>query len=101
MTQRLERAVADSPADETEIAWIEVRRNREETSRRRREGNQAAHAAHGSHDAHGSDLAERRERTILVRVVERGRTGTFRTGSADPSDLEAAVREALAQARLE
>lgn len=85
MSERLARAVADSPADETEIAWIEVRRNREETARRRRDDPEAA---------------ERRERTILVRVVERGRTGTFRTGSADPGDLEAAVREALAQARL-
>jgi len=85
---RLDRVLATSPADLTEIAWIEVRRCREDT-RTRRDGR-----------PDGASGMARCERTVLVRVWERGRAGCHRTGVATVSELEAAVREALAQARL-
>jgi PmbA protein len=81
MLSRLSRVVEASPADATEIAWIEARRDRLGTGKRRRDG-------------------ERRERTLLVRVRESGRSGFHRTGEATVSELENAVRIALAQARL-
>ena len=82
MAERLERALADAPADETDIVWLEVRRGQESLGRRRTEG------------------AEAQERTLLVRVRESGRTGLHRAGSAEPAEIARAVREALAQARL-
>ncbi len=82
MVSRLERVVETSPADSTELTWIEAVRHLESNGKRRR------------------DTFERRERTIFVRVRERGRLGLHRTGSAGVSDLETAVRQALANARL-
>lgn len=79
---RLERALAASPADATEIAWLEVQRGQDSNSRRRR------------------DTYEHRDHTLLIRVRESGRTGFHRTGALEPADLENAVRHALAQARL-
>ncbi|HTQ78943.1 MAG TPA: metallopeptidase TldD-related protein [Thermoanaerobaculia bacterium] len=81
MLARLDRVLAASPAEETEIAWIEVRRSHEEAGRRRSSG-------------------ERRERLLFVRVRESGRIGFQRTGEATVSEIENAVRTALAQARL-
>jgi predicted Zn-dependent protease len=99
MTARLERALASSPADRTEIVWIEARRTAVAAGRGRREAARAPDAATagGRADAAGSP---RRERSLLVRVRQSGRTGLHRTGSAGASDLENAVRDALAQARL-
>lgn len=82
ITDRLERLLAGSPADHTEISWLEVRRGQESNGKRRR------------------DSYELHERSVLVRVRESGRTGSHRTCVANLSDLENAVREALAQARL-
>jgi PmbA protein len=80
MLARLDRVLTASPADETEIAWLEVRRGRE---------------------GMGKTLdGERRERTLLVRVRESGHAGFHRTGESTISELENAVRMALAQARL-
>ena len=79
---RLERALAASPADATEIAWLESQRGQDSNSRRRR------------------DTYEHRDHTLLIRVRESGRTGFHRTGVIEPADLENAVRHALAQARL-
>jgi len=84
MLARLDRVLAASPADATEIAWLEMRRGREETGRQR-----TAESPGGF-----------RERTLLVRVREAGRAGFHRTGFATVSELENAVRMALAQARL-
>jgi predicted Zn-dependent protease len=81
IVSRLEHALAGSPADATEISWLEVRRGQESTGRRR-------------------DSYELHERSVLVRVRESGRTGMHRTSTSTRSDLENAVREALAQARL-
>jgi predicted Zn-dependent protease len=39
------------------------------------------------------------ERTIAVRVIDRRRVGSYRTGSTTPSELDEAVRLALAQSR--
>jgi predicted Zn-dependent protease len=82
MVARLARVVAGSPADATEISWLEVRRGQESNGKRRRES------------------FEYRERSVLVRVREAGRTGCHSTSAAGLSDLENAVRDALAQARL-
>jgi predicted Zn-dependent protease len=81
MLARLERLVASSPADSTEAAWVEVRRGEASS------GPEAPPSA-------------RRERTILIRVRQSGRTGLHRTGSAGASDLDNALRDAMAQARL-
>jgi predicted Zn-dependent protease len=82
MLTRLDRALAHSPAEETEIVWIEARRGQESNGKHRR------------------DSFETPERTLLIRVRESGRTGLHRTSAAGLSDLENAVREALGQARL-
>ncbi|HSS79474.1 MAG TPA: metallopeptidase TldD-related protein [Thermoanaerobaculia bacterium] len=79
---RLEQLLAGSPADETEISWLEVRRGQESNGKRRR------------------DTYELHERTVLFRVRESGRTGLHRTSVSTLSDLENALRDALAQARL-
>jgi len=79
---RLERIVSGSPADATEVAWIETRRCQESNSKRRR------------------DCFEHFERTILIRVRESGRFGLHHTSAGDISDLENSLRDALAQARL-
>jgi predicted Zn-dependent protease len=79
---RLERIVSGSPADATEVAWIETRRCQESNGKRRR------------------DSFEHFERTILIRVRESGRFGLHHTNTGDLSDLENSLRDALAQARL-
>jgi predicted Zn-dependent protease len=84
MVARLERVLAGSPADATELVWIEARRSRE---------------TNGKRDGLGGN-EEALERTVMVRVREAGRIGLHRTGLTALSDLEKAVREALAQARL-
>ncbi|MES1210836.1 MAG: hypothetical protein ABUL63_00750, partial [Acidobacteriota bacterium] len=86
MVARLERVLAGSPADATELVWIEARRSRE-TNRE---------AGGKRQDGSGEAL----ERTVMVRVREAGRLGLHRTGLTALSDIEKAVREALAQARL-
>src|SRR5947209_1340641 len=82
IVSRLERLLAGSPADATEISWLEVRRGQESNGKRRR------------------DTYELHERTVLFRVRESGRTGLHRTSVSNLSDLENALRDALAQARL-
>ena len=82
IVSRLERLLAGSPADATEISWLEVRRGQESNGKRRR------------------DTYELHERTVLFRVRESGRTGLHRTSVSTLSDLENALRDALAQARL-
>lgn len=76
--ERLERLVARSPADSTEVTWLETL-----------SGTSADRAPAG-----------RRERTVAIRVREAGRTGFHQTGVADPGELDNALRTALAQARL-
>ncbi|MEA2560477.1 MAG: PmbA protein [Acidobacteriota bacterium] len=82
MLSRLERALASSPADATELIWVEARRGQESNGKRRR------------------DSYELQERMVLARVRESGRCGTHRTSGCEVSDLEGAIRQAMAQARL-
>jgi predicted Zn-dependent protease len=90
MTARLERALAASPAESTEIVWIETRRTQVIAGRGRRDAARAA----------GPGGRAPCERNLLVRVRQSGRTGLHRTGGVEPSELENAVRDAMAQARL-
>lgn len=76
-----EQVLSDSPADETELVWLEVVRSRIDTRRSRRE----PPAEH--------------QTTVLIRVEERGRTGSYRTGAVGTDELAAGVRQALGQAR--
>lgn len=82
MIARLEQTLEASPADATEIVWVEARRGQESNGKRRR------------------DSYEQQERTVLVRVREAGRYGIHRVSAGEVSDLASAVREALAVSRL-
>ena len=81
ITSRLEGALERSPADETELVWLEARQARATYAGRRPE------------------IEHRRENTILVRVIDHGRVGSHRTGDVGPGDLDNAVRAAVAQSR--
>ncbi len=80
--ERLGRVLAGSPADETELVWLEVLRG--EASRRESR----------------IDVRVSPERTVLVRVLDLGRVGSYRTGSSEIGDLTNAVRLAMAQSRV-
>jgi predicted Zn-dependent protease len=82
IADRLERLIRDSPADETEVVWLEATRG---FARRQR----------SRIDAHMGP-----ERTVLIRVLDRGRVGSFRTGSAEPGELASGIRAAIAQSRV-
>jgi predicted Zn-dependent protease len=82
IVSRLAALLAASPADSTEASWLEVRRGQESNGKRRRD----------SYEVH--------ERTVMLRVRVAGRTGVHRTSLSLPSDLENALRDALAAARL-
>jgi predicted Zn-dependent protease len=58
-------------------------------------------AQHGRARSEGqrSEIEQRRERTVLVRVIDHGRVGSHRTGAIGPGDLDNAVRAAVAQSR--
>jgi predicted Zn-dependent protease len=77
----LETALSHSPADETELVWLEVN--------------------HGTASNRGQRIDARAlpERTVLVRVIDRGRVGSHRTGTSEPSEIDTAVRMAIAQSR--
>lgn len=85
LVRRLEGVVERSPADETEVVWIDTLAGLATGSQRR-----------GSR--HRED--PRRRCTVLVRVRERGRVGFYRTGDASPGELDNAVRQALGQAAV-
>lgn len=93
VAQRLATAVERSPADETEVVWLETLSGR------------AAHPAAG--DGESPAAPEGRRTVVQVRVRERGRVGFHRTGGPGGGSavqrfggLEATVRLALGQARL-
>jgi predicted Zn-dependent protease len=71
-----------SPADETEIVWLGMRRGR------------------GLRDASGAKASLQAGGTALVRVLDRGRMGSYRTGESDAGALADAVRQAIAQSRV-
>lgn len=70
-----------SPADETEILWLETRRGRT--------GYRVPHL----------DSYSRRSRQVTLRVREGRRPGLHRTGGARTGEFDGAVRYALAAAR--
>lgn len=77
-----DRVLATSVADETEVVWLERRRGR------------------ASSRDDEPPLLENPRLTVLVRVVEGGRQGWYRTDTPDPSLLESGVRQALAMAKV-
>ena len=81
MLARCERVLAASPADATELVWLEIGR------------------AEASAGGGGEVEPPVRERTVIVRVEERGRVGFHRTDAESTSEIENALRFALAQAR--
>ena len=82
IAERIESVIEHSPADETEIVWLEVQRG---TGRRKK--NQI-------------DVSVCPERTVLVRVLDLGRVGSFRTGASEVGQLSDAVRSAMGQSRV-
>jgi PmbA protein len=81
ISDRLETVLRNSPADETEIVWLEKRRG---TSRKR---------------DRQIDTRVHHERTIMVRVIDRRRVGSHRTGFGEIGELENSIRSAIAQSR--
>jgi predicted Zn-dependent protease len=77
----LQRALARSPADETEVVWTE------------------SILATTSSRPRRPAVPERLHRTVAVRVLERGRLGSYRTGTVGAGELDDAIRQALAQSR--
>lgn len=82
IVDRLERVLRDSPSDETEATWLELLRGSAESRGER------------------AEVAVRRQRTVTLRVIDRGRMGSHRTGAGEPGDLADAVRQAVAQSRV-
>ena len=78
---RLETVLLHSPADETEIVWLERRHGR---SRKRNKQ---------------IESRLKHERTIMVRVIDRRRVGSHRTGFGEVGELENSIRAAIAQSR--
>ena len=81
ISDRIETVLLHSPADETEIVWLEKRRGKSGKRNRQIE----------------SRLS--RERTIMVRVIDRRRVGSHRTGFGEIGELENSIRMAIAQSR--
>lgn len=81
--QCLEQVLATSVADETEIVWLE-RRSARAASRQGDEG-----------------FYETPRLSVIVRVVESGRQGWYRTDTADPHQLESGIRQALAMSKVQ
>jgi predicted Zn-dependent protease len=82
ISERLERALEHSPADETELVWIEARQGEAVTRGQRVNAGTARH------------------RTVMARVLDRGRVGSHRTGFGDGGEIADAIRQAIAQSRV-
>ena len=82
MRRCLEKVLSTSVADETEIVWLERRCGR------------------ASSREEDSPSLEKPRLSVLVRVVEAGRQGWFRTDTPDPNLLEGGVRQALAMSKV-
>lgn len=90
VARRLGAVVQRSPADETQIVWLE-------TLDGRAGAGDGAAPGKGASAAGGNPV---RRRTVQVRVRERGRVGTYRTGANTQAEVDSAVRQALGQARF-
>lgn len=82
ISERLDRALEHSPADETELVWIEARRGKATSRGPRVEARTVRH------------------RTLTARVLDRGRVGSHRTGFGDGGEIVDAIRQAIAQSRV-
>ncbi|HEV7668874.1 MAG TPA: metallopeptidase TldD-related protein [Thermoanaerobaculia bacterium] len=93
----LVRALAESPADRTEISWTEAihRQERSAPGEAKREGRRSPQGSPVR-----PEPGMHRELSLIVRVVERGRIGIHRAAALDRAELAAAIRRALADARL-
>lgn len=83
VTARLEEVLAVAPTDEIEVVWLQRKHGRCDSRRRK------------------DDALETPRLTVLVRVVEGGRMGWYRTDSPDVNALKEATRLALANARIQ
>lgn len=83
VTARLRQLLAASPADETELLWLESRR--------------------GRFDPHGDPtfILERPRISVLIRVAEGQRLGWYRTDGGSVNELEHGIRAALAVAKAQ
>lgn len=77
-----ERVLNVSVADETELVWLERRRAVVNLTE-------------------GPDAVEKPRLSVLVRVVDGGRQGWYRTDTADSNLLESGVRQALALSKAQ
>lgn len=82
IAREIRAAIARSPADRTAVTWVEVARRQLADS------------------GWGRAAAPSAERFVLVRVQERGRIGSCGSEADSPAALDAALRQALAAARL-
>ncbi len=78
----LEAVLANSPADETSIFWVETSRRQASTQRR------------------PDGPAARQRLAVTVRVVDAGREGYYRAADGSPGALTEAVRLAIAHSRV-
>lgn len=86
--------IEGSPSDETELVWVEIVRSAV--------GAGDPHVLEAIFGAgHTADLPPHAESTVLVRVTEGGRVGSYQTGPGSAGELASAVRQALGQARLQ
>lgn len=85
--ETFERVLSLSIADETELVWLERRYGSVSNLSTRPPGEQ--------------DFFENPRLTVLVRVVEAGRQGWYRTETPDSHLLESGVRQALALAKVQ
>lgn len=83
VTDRLEAVLAAAPTDEIEVVWLQRKRGRCDSLNSE------------------NDFLEAPRLTVLVRVVEGGRMGWYRTDSPKVSALQEATRLALADARIQ
>lgn len=81
VTDCLETVLAASPADETEIVWLQRQRSFVASDGRSHDGQPRV--------------------SVLVRVVEGGRLGWYRAETTDANELESGVRQALALAKVQ
>ena len=83
---RLAEALSLSTADETELAWVET-------------AGDGVLARSLAEPEPGPGLGVGAGRTVVVRVREGRRCGSFRTGSAEPGEIAAGIRQAVAASR--
>jgi predicted Zn-dependent protease len=77
----LDAALVESPADETELVWVDTQ--------------EQAVATHNGE----LSIEPERQTTLFVRVLERGRLGTLRTGASNPGEIANGIRQAIAQSK--